>query len=231
MFQQKNVYIYSTCYQLTIYALIINLLIAHSHPVFLVILQNILRSYQGLHIIGKATTAAGLLQAASILKPDVIIADIALPGMEDFTPLQKLAVSGSQVKVLLSWRRHQQAVINEAMSAGCAGCIIHDATPAEYYLAIKQAVKGEVFYCSHTEKVINSNKNLHNAEDTSAEILSEKHTIMLYCMWLGYNSKEIAIAMGLSKETIDTYRKRLKKIIGSPSFSALEGFMKKNGII
>ena len=86
-------------HHLTIHTLIINLLIAHSHPVFMVILQNILRSYRGFQIIGKASNAADLLKAATALKPDVIIADIELPGMKDFAALQKLAIHCRYSKV------------------------------------------------------------------------------------------------------------------------------------
>lgn len=206
----------------------INLIIAHSHPVFLVILQNILRSYQGLHIIGKATNAAGLLHAAITLNPDVIIADIALPGMKGITALQKLAISRGGAKVILSWQHSHQRVINKAIDAGCAGCIIRDANPADYHLAIKRAMKGEVFYCNQTEKVISARAKGLRTHAAALEIQGEKYSILLHCIWLGYTIKETAVATGLTIETIYTYRKRLKKIFGSLSAAALESFI-KNG--
>lgn len=206
----------------------INLIIAHSHPVFLVILQNILRSYQGLHIAGKVTNAAGLLQAAAMLKPDIIIADIALPGMKGITALQKLAVSCSGAKVILSWQHSHQRVLSKAIDAGCAGCIIQEANPAGYHLAIKQAMKGEVFYCDHTERVISAGAKGLRTHATLLEIHSEKYGILLHYIWLGYNIKETAVATGLTIETVYTYRKRLKKIFGSLSAASIESLIKKN---
>lgn len=179
-------------------------------------------------MISIATAGADLLRMAREIQPGIIIMDAALPGMEGLPPLQQLALVCSQAKVILSWHRHQQPLINEASLTGYAGCIVHDAHPADYYMAIKQVIKGKVFYCTHTERVINAGKGLPNPADSTMELLNEKNSIMLYCMWLGYSSKEIAIAMNLSKETINTYRKKLKKIIGSHSFSALESLMKKN---
>jgi two-component system response regulator NreC len=210
--------------------MIINLIIAHRHPVFVVILQNLLQSYQGLHVIGAASTADSLLEATSRLKPDVIIADIALPGMKDFTALQQLATT-SQAKIILSWNRKQQAAIRKAMLTGHAGGILQDTNPIEYYLGIQEAVKGNMYYCSETQKVIDIYKKLRGGNSTKAPMLNEKYLILIYSMWLGYKNKETAKAAMLTKKTIDTYRKNLKKEAGSLSFSAIETLMKKYGLI
>ena len=87
---------------------VINLIIAHSHPHFLFMLQNIIRSYQGFRVVGKTGNYADLMQMATALKPDVIIADIELPGMKGFTALQQLMADLNQPKIILSWRYHHQ---------------------------------------------------------------------------------------------------------------------------
>jgi len=210
--------------------LVVNLIIAHSHPHFLFLIQNIIRSYEGFRVVGKTGHYAELIQMVATLKPDVIIADIELPGMKELAALQLLALV-SQPKIILSWRYRHQHFINEAIAAGCSGYIIHDANPAEYHLAIKQAMKGEVFYCSQTEKVMSDIKNLQCTTNVPSQVLSETQVKIIYCIWLGYNSKEIAIAMGLAKETVDTYRKGLRKIIGSLSAVAIYNFLKNNRIL
>ena|SRR5664279_5694295 len=157
----------------------VNLIIAHSHPHFRFILQNIIGSYQGFRIVGKTNNYKGLMEMATDLKPDVIIADIELPGMSGFTALQELTAKLNQPKIILSWRYHHQPFINEAIAAGCAGCIIHHANPTEYHRAVKQAMKGEVFYCSHTEKVINTKTG---GLETHAAVLeiTVKRKIIIY---------------------------------------------------
>lgn len=210
---------------------IINLIIAHSHPHFLLILQNIIRSYQGFRVVGKAGNFADLMQMATTLKSDVIVADIALPGMRGFTALQELMVALNQPGIILSWSHHHQPVINEVIAAGCAGCIIHDANPAEYLRAIKKTIKGEVFYCSQTERVIGANIQGRDAIAAIPENFNKKYDILLHCIWLGFTIKETAVATELTKETVYTYRKRLKKIFGSLSAAAIHSYLKKNGIV
>ena len=210
---------------------IINVIIAHGHPHFLFSLQNIIRSYQGFRIIGNATNLTDLVKTTTNLKPDVIIADMALPGMKGFAALQKLAISCGEAKIILSLQYHHLPLISKAMEAGFAGFIMHDANPAEYSLAIKQAMKGEIFYCSQAEKVIDACKNAGTTGNALGVKLSKTQCTLLYCIWLHFNSKETAIAMQLSKDTVDTYRKALRKIIGSCSGFALERILKENGIV
>jgi DNA-binding NarL/FixJ family response regulator len=210
---------------------IINLIIAHGHPHFLVILQNIIRSYQGMRVVGKASNLTDLLDVAASLKPDIIIIDIGLPGLKGLTHLQMLSLSCEQAKLIFSWQHEHFPVISLAIQAGCTGCIIQDANPQDYLIAIKQAMKGEVYYCRQTEKVINTQMKEGADSNALAEELSHTYCRLLYCISLGYNGKETALAMGLSKETVDTYRKDLRKIIGSRSIHAIVNFMKKNALL
>ena len=92
-------------------------------------------------------------------------------------------------------------------------------------------MKGEVYYCSRTEKVMNGIKNLPGTGNVPSKILSETQVKLMYCIWLGYNSKGIALAMNLTKETVDTYRKALRKITGSLSSAAIYSFLKNNGLV
>ncbi|HJY23643.1 MAG TPA: hypothetical protein VJ279_12195 [Hanamia sp.] len=137
----------------------------------------------------------------------------------------------SPVKVILSWPRHQQVAIPEALSMGCAGCIIHDAQPTQYHIAIKQILKGNTFYCSETQKLMDAYKNRQNARHLPMQKLSEKDGIILYSLLLSYTNKGIAMSADLSEESAKTYRKRIKKRIGSTSFLALEHLLKDNGFL
>ena len=205
----------------------VTLLIAHNQPFFRQILQNIFQSQAGFTVIGEVTTAAGLLETAPVLQPDFIIADIALRGMGGFATLQKLVSRCREVKVIISWGYPDEQTITAAMSADFAGYIAHNASPGEYLIAIKQAMKGEVFYCRQTEKLMDA-QNV--APGSSPQLLNEKYCLLIYCIWMGYSSKETAIATDLKESTVNTYKKRVKNLVGSGSLAALESFMKKKGI-
>lgn len=208
--------------------MIFNLIIAHSHPVFITILQNTLRSLRDIQIVSKINTASELLDATRALKPDIIIADIGLAGQKEFASLQKLALHTHSCKIILLWQQHQRHNLASAMAAGCSACIKQDAGPNAITLAVKEAIKGQPFYCSHTELAISAGNNRPLAGNTRA--LSESYIIILYGSRMGWSIKEIADAAELTKETVYTYRKRLKKILGSLNAATIDNFMKENGL-
>ena len=205
--------------------MIFNLIIAHSHPVITAILHNILRSYRGVQIVSKITTASELLKAVIALKPDIVIADIGFAERKEFT-----AMRTQPCKIILLWQQHQQHKVVKAIHAGCSACIKQDASPTAIIFAVKSAMKGLAFYCSQTEQAMSAGNNKHDTNNSNARALNEKFIIVLYCSRMGWSIKEIAVAAGLSKETVYTYRKRLKKMLGSLNADTIDNFMGENGL-
>ena len=146
--------------------------------------------------VGKASNFCDLVATATHLKPDVIIADIALPGMKELITLQKLAADCGQAKIILSLQHRHLPVISKAIEAGFAGYIMHNAKAAEYDTAIRQAMKGGIFYCSQAEKIINTGKNEGNTGITPGRKVSKTQCTLLYCLWIGFNSKEAGRSHG-----------------------------------
>lgn len=200
----------------------ITLIIAHNHHIFQVILQNILQSCAGICVLAKVDTAEGLLEKTKELKPDVVLAELALPGMADVAAWQKLVAHCGKTKVVVSWHHRDADKLPGMMRVSCAGYIARDASPVEYVYAVKQAAKGKESYCSQTQKLRGS----PNEITTFVKNLDEKWMRMLYCIFMGYSNKETATATRLKESTVKSYRKKLKGITGFRSVAALEKMMK-----
>jgi DNA-binding NarL/FixJ family response regulator len=198
----------------------LKLLIAYGDLPSSEILQNIFRAHEGFVVIGAPDNAAGLQQMITSLRPDVIVADISLPGMEGFAALQNLMARCLEAKLIISWRYRDEDMVIAALPAECAGYIVEDASPAEYIVAARQVMKGKEYLCSQTER-LKSPKEVHH----------EIFLTIAYCMWNGYNSKDMATATGLTKETISSYRSLFKKYLGSTSHVAVVNYMRKKGLI
>ena len=196
----------------------ITLIIAHNHHIFQAILHNILQSCAGICVLAKVDTAAGLLEKTKELSPDVVLAELALPGMADVDAWQKLVDHCGKTKVVVSWHHHDADKIPGMMRASCAGYIARDASPVEYVYAVKQAAKGKEFYCTQTQKL----RGGTNEIATFAKSLDDKWWRMLYCIYMGYSNKETAMATGLKESTVKSYRKKLKSSTGFRSVAGLE---------
>ena len=196
----------------------ITLIIAHNHHIFQAILHNILQSCAGICILAKVDTAAELLKKTKELAPDVVLAELSLPGMADVDAWQKLVAHCGKTKVIVSWHHDDADKIPGMMRASCAGYIASDAPPVEYVYAVKQAAKGKEFYCSQTQKLRGS----INEIAAFAKSLDDKWSRMIYSIYMGYSNKDMATATGLKENTIKSYRKKLKNITAYRSVAALE---------
>jgi two-component system, NarL family, nitrate/nitrite response regulator NarL len=204
----------------------LKIIVAHSNPVFRDIVSNILCWQNTFHVVAKAATAAELLQANTIHQPDIIVTDVALNGMEGFM-LRRLAVACREVKVIISWQYHDEALMPAALSGGYAGYISHDASTVDYFTAIKEIMRGNVSHCYRTQKYMNLQATEGQPDAALREILKEKFLHLAYCIQLNFTNKEIAMCVALSKETVDTYRKILNKVLGSQSSAAIDNFIRK----
>ena len=156
----------------------ITLIIAHNHHIFRAILHNVLQSHADICILAKVDTGAELLEKTKELAPDVVLAELGLPGMADVAEWQKLVAHCGKTKVVVSWHHGDAHKIPGMILASCAGYIARDAPPVEYLYAVKQAAKGKEFYCSQTQKLRGS----RNEIATFAKSLDDKWLRMLYCI-------------------------------------------------
>ncbi len=198
----------------------ITVIIAHCHPDFKLILQNIIRSEHRLCLVAIASTAVELLQLALSHLPDIIIADVALPGMDGLNLMGQLAATRKPAQFIFSWHHLDKLLLKPVIAIPSASYIGRDAAPTEYFIAIKEAMQGIPYYCTQTKKLIN--KPVESAMDEDLpETFSEKYRVLIYCEILGYSCKETAMATGLSLQSVRIYRTRYKKLLGSRSLEVL----------
>ncbi len=77
----------------------------------------------------------------------------------------------------------------------------------------KHLVKGDNFHCDHTRIIA-------GLDESPPQTLNNKYQIISSCMLMDYSTEDVASAIGLTNSTVHTYRKGLKKIIGSPGTAA-----------
>ncbi len=202
----------------------ITIVIAHSHPLFRPLLQNTFNSKPGICIAAIVADASGLQKAITRHQPDVIVADISLPGMRQLPQLAVVTQREKPARIIFLWQYCHEPLVRK-MIHNVAGFIVQDASPVEYFAAVKEVMKGNAYYCPQTEKFISFLNNNGNIA-ASLQKLNEKYLLLLLCTLNDFSIQETAIATDLAESTVETYRKRFKKMIGSNSYAAIEYVLK-----
>jgi DNA-binding NarL/FixJ family response regulator len=194
----------------------ITIIVAYSEYLPREILQNIFELKPGFVVIGVPATSASLQKMAAALQPDVIIVDIALDGMKGLKAIQKVMASCPKTKVIISWCYTDERLMAAALAAGCAGYMIEDISPYLYFVAVQDVMNGNIYYCNQTIRL-----------KSPPQLPNKNFAMLSFCMRRGYTSEETAMAAGLTKKTVDTYRKRFKLHVGSLSTAAMLSFIDK----
>ncbi len=119
------------------------LLIADDHPSLLDGLVSLLE--ERFEVVGAVTNGDLLLEAAARLRPDVIITDISMPGLNGLEAVARLKAARAEVKIIVLTIHADAAVVAEAIRSGASGFVAKMSVGDELEIAIDDVLQGRVY--------------------------------------------------------------------------------------
>ena len=208
----------------------IRLLLADDHPIIREGLRAYLSSEKSLAIVGEASNGMEVLEKVGALAPDVVLMDIAMPGLNGIDTTRHLHASGSTAKVLILSVHEEREYLLEAFRAGARGYLLKDSAPSDLIRAIEAVHGGDPFYTVGTARLL-----LESARDEKQTVESqeltprEREILGMACE--GFRSVEIARRLDLSVRTIDAHRRNIKRKLGLHTMAGLTRYAMKLGLI
>jgi DNA-binding NarL/FixJ family response regulator len=123
----------------------IRILIADDHPVFRFGLRSLLNAMSDMEVVGEVTTGEEVVTLAAKLRPNVIVMDINMPGMNGIEATRRIREANIDTHVLIVTMLEDDSVF-AAMRAGAHGYMIKGAEPAEVLRAIRSVGDGEAIF-------------------------------------------------------------------------------------
>src|SRR3984957_9518688 len=121
----------------------IRLLIADDHPVVRDGLSGMFAADPDFSVVGEAADGSQALRLADALRPDVILMDLRMPGMDGVAAIAELARRGSTARVLVLTTYDTDSHVLPAIEAGATGYLLKDAPRDELLRAVRAAARGE----------------------------------------------------------------------------------------
>jgi DNA-binding NarL/FixJ family response regulator len=120
---------------------VIRVLIADDHPLMRKGLADILNGVEGIEVVGAAEDGAAAVALAYAVKPDIVLMDISMPGMDGIEATEKLVEMDSHVRVVMLTSYSEREKITEALAAGAVSYLTKDAPPEAVIRAIRSAAQ------------------------------------------------------------------------------------------
>ncbi len=184
---------------------VIRLLLAEDHEVVRLGLKLSLQSYEDLQVVGEAASGTDALDKAAQLKPDVIIMDVGLPGIDGISATNQIKkLSDSKILILSS--HTDENTIMAAFKAGADGYCIKDSAIESVHAAIKKVARGGTRLADELAlkafKLVNTKQF---AETKRYSILPENELEILNLIMEGASVHEIAANYNMSEMDVYSY--------------------------
>lgn len=207
----------------------INISIVEDSEKFRETLARVLNRSEGFRCISQYPNAEDALKALPVDKPDVVLMDINLPGMNGVECVRQLKQSLPKVQVMMLTVYEDTENIFNALTAGATGYMLKQTSRDELLEAIRELNRGGSPMTTHiARKVVQS---FQRTAPTAAptEVLSPREQEVLDCLAQGFLYKEIAEKLSISYETVHTYIRRIyEKLQVRTRTEAVAKFLRKS---
>lgn len=182
------------------------ILIVEDDPLMQLGLEQALGAHEQFEIVGRVDNGYGAVQQASILKPDVIIMDIGLPGLDGIESTKQIKQVSPNIHIVVLTSHTLPNEIIAALASGADAYCVKGATLERLIMAIAAAQDGATYLDPQIARVVVENLKLPAPEAQSdVASLSEREIDVLKLIVEGKSNQEIAQALYLSTNTIKTH--------------------------
>lgn len=210
----------------------IRVLLADDHAILRSGVRLLLEAEPNIEVVGEALDGNQALALVEQLNPDVVLMDIAMPGMDGLEATRRLKAQWPEVAVLVLTMHRSEEYFFEMLKLGASGYLLKGAQPEELINAVQTVARGEIFlYPSMAGKLVRD--FLSRAGDASAldPSLSPRENEILRLLVDGFDTKEIAEKLVVSISTVHTHRNNLMRKLGLNSRRELIQYARQKGLI
>jgi len=186
-----------------------------------------------MNVVSEASDGHGAIAGALALKPDVIVIDISMPGMNGLVATRKLKQLQSDVAIVTLTRHTDDSYMQELLRAGVSGYVLKQSAPTELLQAIRAAADGGQYLDSALTARLTAaflGKPGGRVSRTAATV-SPRESEVLQLIASGYSNKEIAASLSLSVKTVEAHKANAMKKLGLNGridimrYAALQGWL------
>jgi DNA-binding NarL/FixJ family response regulator len=212
---------------------LIPLIIADDHELFLEGVRDILSREEDLDVLAMARTGQEALELTLQHHPDVVVMDVTMPKMNGIEASRRIKSSLEDVKILGLSMHADKRLIAEILKAGASGYALKEGSSEELIRAIHIVSSGETYLSPKIASILIKDylKLLDTAVPSRASLLSDREREVLSLLAKGSSTKEVASSLHISKNTVDTHRRRIMEKLDCGNIAELTRFAIREGLI
>ena len=206
----------------------IKIILADDHKLLRDGLRNIIEQRSNMRIIGEASDGREAIKICSKLAPNVLVMDIAMPGLNGIEAATQIHKSNPDIKIIGLSMHSSKQFIQGMFNAGALGYLLKDGDADELIIAITTVMEHKKYLSKDINQEFLS--LLKKGEALEKATLSSREKEVLQLISEGNSSKEIGEILFLSPKTIDVHRNNIMKKIDLYTIPELTKYAIQKGL-
>ena len=210
----------------------IRVLLADDHTLVRAGIRSLLENMEGIEVIAEASDGRDALRLVRAHRPDVVLMDIAMPGLNGLEAAARIAKRFPNVRVIILSMHVNEEYVLQALRAGAAGYMVKGADAAELEIAIRAVARGETYLSPMVSKhVVTDYIQRISGETSPLELLTPRQREVLQLIAEGYSTKKIARTLKISVKTVETHRMQLMERLDIHDIAGLVRYAIRVGLV
>ncbi|MFC7781164.1 two-component system response regulator LetA [Legionella taurinensis] len=208
----------------------IKVLIVDDHALVRMGIRRLLDDLPDMEVVAEAENGEQALTLVKTCKPDVVLLDMKMPGIDGWEVTRRLKKSNPQIKIIAVTAMCAEPLPTRILQLGAMGYLTKESGAQEMAAAIRKVAKGEKYLSAEIAQKMAIN-SLEAVEESPFDRLSEREMQVMFMITSGMTVQDIADRLFLSSKTINGYRYRMFDKLGIKNDVELTFLAMKHRII
>lgn len=204
----------------------LKVLVADDHPLILQGLRRALEACDDIDVIGEARSGSEVLPLVERRRPDVVLLDNRMPGMDGIECARSLKQEWPEVKTILLSASEDRASVEAARAAGASAYLIKSVSPNDIPAVVRQVVAGYTMF-----QLPEDGREAEAADEDPSGGLTERERTILSAAAHGLATKAIARELWVSEHTVKFHLTNIYRKLGVSNRSGAISYAFQHGIV
>lgn len=211
----------------------IRVILADDHPIVRAGIAQVLKELPGVQIVGEAADGREAVQQVTLVRPDIVLMDISMPGLNGLEATERIVKAFPEVRVIILSRHEEEQYFWRALRLGASGYLLKRVVIAELKAAVQRVAGGEIYLSRELSVRLRNQLPLHQIAHARnpVEQLSARQREILQLIAEGHTTKAIALTLKISPKTVEYHRAKLMQHLNIHDIPGLVRFAVRTGLV
>ena len=210
----------------------VRILLVDDHSVMRAGLKALLEATGLVEVVGEASSGEAAVEKARLLEPDIVIMDLAMPGMDGIQATRRMTELALGAKVLVLTIHDEDEYLVPALKAGAVGFLNKSVADTELMGAIEAIAHGHSYLPQKAASLLARRTARGTSSDKpGSDVLSSRELTAVALYASGYSTEETAKEMVVSPKTVEGYLARTRSKLGLHARRDIVRFALETGLL